>query len=150
MRRFIAIGIVLLLAIAVVVERGIDTEPAINAKAASTIQASGQLANLGPVTLINHEYVATITASTCQTSVFLSFYDASFDSTAFGASGTINTFNVVSFGGVPHSAAGALVAGTVTVDGEFFGSCGSGGATVSGTIDGGGETHTYVLTINTI
>jgi len=145
MRKFIAIGIVVLLAVGLIADRGLEAEPAITAAAASSIDASGQLADLGPVTLITNEYLASVTAP-CLNLLGTSVYFASFTSSGVGASGTITTAIVTPTDG---SASISVAGGTVNVLGTFFGPCGDEGATVTGSIDDGGVIHTYALTINT-
>lgn len=146
MRKFIAIGIVLLLAIGLIVERGIDTEPAVTAELASSIEVSGQLADLGPVALINNTYTVNI-AAPCLDLLGNSVYFASFTAETLGASGT-----VTSAGGAPivGEVSVGVTGGTVNVLGTFPGDCGVPAATVSGSIDDGGVIHSYAVTITSI
>jgi len=145
MRKFIAIGIVLLLAIGLIVDRGIDTEPAVTAEAASSIDASGQLAALGPVALITNTYTVNV-AAPCLSFLGNSVYFASFTAETLGATGTI-----ITAGGTPLTLFGAVsvgaTGGTVSVLGSFLGDCGVAAATISGTINDGGVIHNYVATI---
>jgi len=145
MRKFIAIGVVLLLAIGLIVERGIDTEPAVSAEAATSVGASGQLSDLGPVTLITNEYGANVSTS-CITLIGTSVYITSFTTAALGATGTITSAAMTPTAGtVSVSVAG----GIVTVLGTFFGPCGGPIGSVMGSIDDGAVTHTYVANIST-
>lgn len=148
MRKFIAIGIVLLLAIGLIVDRGLDTEAAVTTEAASSVDASGQLAALGPVALITNTYTLNV-AAPCLTLLGTSVYFASFTAETLGASGTIDAVF-----GDPLTLGGAVsvgaTAGSVSVLGSFPGDCGVAAATISGTIDDGGVTHFYVATIVTV
>jgi len=148
MRKFIAIGIVLLLAIGLIVDRGLEAEPAITAGAASSVEAPSQLADLGPVALINNTYTASVTAL-CGTDSGASAYIASFNAATLGTSGTIITASVVPLVGFATATVLPFPPGQVLVVGGFLGPCGGAAATVTGTIDDGGVTHFYTVTIGT-
>jgi len=143
MRKFIAIGIVLLLAIGLIVDRGLEAEPAITAAAATSVEAQSQLADLGPIALINNTYTVNV-AGPCLSILGVSVYFASFTAETLGASGTVATV-----GGGPIVGAVSIgeTGGTVNVLGTFVGDCGVAAATISGTINDGGVIHNYVATI---
>jgi len=143
MRKFIAIGIVLLLAIGLIVDRGLESEPAITADAASAVEAPSQLADLGPVTLITNEYLAGLTAA-CVPFGAGSIYFLSFSAAGLGSTGVVTSASGSSGTGTISAQVGggiASVLGTTTL------ACGSGlVATVVGGIDSGA--HDYVLSIS--
>jgi len=148
MRKFIAIGIVLLLAVGLIVDRGLEAEPAITANAASSFEAPSQLADLGPVALINNTYTASV-AALCDTQSGASGYIASFDAATLGASGTIITASAVPLVGFAIATVLPFPPGQAFVIGGFPGPCGGAAVTVTGTINDGGVTHFYTVTIGT-
>jgi len=134
MRRYVAVGIALLLTIGLIVDRGFDTEPAIGAgSTATTENVSGELPSLGPVELVTNVYSNTVPTLTC----LFGLWSAAFSTSDIGVPGTITS-----------SSEGLLLFGTVFVGGSsgFF-SCGSGdpAMVITGNIDGG--PHTYSVTV---
>ena len=136
MRKVIAIAVVLVVGIAILVERGVSNEPAINADAAA-VASSGELAVLGPVGLVSHPYNTVVTGSCSEMGANTEF-TVIFDAVSIGASGTITT--AVINGPLPHTLNES--GGTVTVTGKVNGVldvCGTGyffGLTVTGLING--------------
>ena len=110
MRKIIVVALVAALAFAVVLDRGIGTEPAVTGAGESVDVGATQLPELGPLTLIDTVYTPDFTAA-CVDLNFITLYFVSFNGSDVGSSGTITS----ALGTSPDV---QLNGGTVSVLGE--------------------------------